>query len=52
MVEISAAMFRRWVNRVDDDTLDEFLYDGLEELILELEQDDFFGTEGFEKRLA
>lgn len=41
---------RAWFKEADDDTIKEFLDNGLSDLIEELEQDDFFGTEGFDAR--
>lgn len=43
---------RREIARMDDDEIQEFLDAGLKDLIEELEHDDFFGTEGFNKRFA
>lgn len=48
---ITADDFRDWVEHADDEALDEFI-DLTLETILELEQDDFFGTEGIGKRFA
>lgn len=49
--DIKAAQFREYINRIDDDELQEFI-DEIHDELIELEQDDFFGTEGFEKRFA
>ena len=43
---------RDWMINADDDNIQEFLENGLKDLIEELEQDDFFGTEGFNKRFG
>lgn len=51
MRHITTEMFRAYVNRVDDEELEGFLFEILD-TIDELEQDDYFGTEGFEKRFA
>lgn len=49
---ISADQLRNWVSRADEDVLEAFLDEGLCQLIEQLEGDDFFGTEGFDKRFA
>lgn len=43
--------FREWVEGSDDYDLELFI-DAIKETILELESDDFFGTEGINKRFA
>lgn len=43
---------REWFSKADDDEIQEFLDNGLGQVIEELEQDDFFGTEGFDKRFS
>ena len=43
--------FRQWVIDADDETLQEFV-DEIEREIIGLEQDDFFGTEGLNKRFS
>lgn len=43
---------RDWFASVDDEWIEDFMENGLTCLIEELEQDDFFGTEGFNKRFA
>ena len=43
---------REWFNTTDSENIIEFLDCGLNDLIESLEQDDFFGTEGFNKRFA
>lgn len=48
---ITPDMFRAWVARADDGDLEEFIREVEVEIEL-LEQEDFFGTEGFEKRFA
>lgn len=48
---ISAADFRAWVSQAEDDQLTELVVEVHEEL-RELENDDFFGTEGINKRFA
>ncbi|SKB63263.1 hypothetical protein [Sphingopyxis flava] len=50
-MNITPEMFRAYVNRIDDDELADFI-DAINGEIKLLEQDDFFGTEGFEKRFA
>lgn len=49
---IDVADVRDWFTRATDEEIQEFLDEGLEGLINELEEDDFFGTEGFNKRFA
>lgn len=49
--KIDAEDFRIWVEEADDYDLDLFI-DAIKETILELEADDFFGTEGLNKRFA
>lgn len=49
---ISVAAVREWFASYDDEWVQSFLDEGLADLIIELEQDDFFGTEGFGKRFA
>jgi hypothetical protein len=49
--EITVDDFRQWVLGADSETLEEFL-DEVLWTIENLEQDDFFGTEGFNKRYA
>lgn len=48
---ITATQFRDWVAHADDESLEQFI-DLTLDTILELEQDDFFGTEGIGKRFA
>ena len=43
---------REWFKEASDEQIIDFLYEGLEGLIGELEDDDYFGTEGFNKRYA
>lgn len=43
--------FREWVNSASDDDLSDFIEE-IEDIILDLEEDDFFGTEGLNKRFA
>jgi hypothetical protein len=43
---------RSWFAGASDEDIQEFLDNGLTELIEELEQEDFFGTEGFDKRFG
>lgn len=43
---------RKWFATASDEDIQEFLDCGLEDLILDLEGDDFFGTEGLNKRFA
>lgn len=43
--------FRAYINRIDDFVLEALIEEILPTLEL-LEQDDFFGTEGWEKRFA
>ena len=49
---ITPGEVREWFASADDEEIQEFLNDGLRELIVELEADDYFGTEGFHKRFA
>jgi hypothetical protein len=49
--EISVFDFREYVERSSDSDLQDFL-DEIQYLLLDLEQDDFFGTEGINKRFA
>ena len=41
---------RHWFLNASDTELNELLDEGLEELISDLEDEDFFGTEGFNRR--
>jgi hypothetical protein len=43
---------RDFFTTADDEELEAFIEDGLGYLIEMLEQDDYFGTEGFNKRFA
>lgn len=43
--------FREWVVSADRKILEDFILE-IEDVILDLEQDDFFGTEGLNKRFA
>jgi hypothetical protein len=43
---------RAWFASATDEDIQDFLDNGLTETIECLEQDDFFGTEGFDKRFA
>lgn len=52
MKNISVNEVRSWFASYDDEWINSFLEAGLSDLIIELEQDDFFGTEGFGKRFA
>lgn len=49
---ITPAEVRQWFAEADDDEIQDFLDNGLTEAIEQVEQDDFFGTEGFAKRFA
>ena len=49
---LTPAEVRSWFASADDDEIQQFLDDGLFDLIYELEADDYFGTEGFEKRFG
>jgi hypothetical protein len=49
---ITANDVREWIASYDDDWINDFLEAGLADLIEELEQEDFFGTEGFNRRFA
>lgn len=51
-LKLTPEELKQWILSVDDYLLEEFLNNGLEDLIEELEEDDFFGTEGFNKRYA
>lgn len=52
MKQVSIADVREWFAIIDDEWIQEFLDAGLGDLIGELEQNDFFGTEGFNKRFS
>lgn len=52
MDNITIELVRDFFYNHDDELIEDFLNNGLESLILELEQEDFFGTEGFNKRFA
>ena len=43
---------RDWFAQADDDTIQDWLDNGLSETIEDAEHDDFFGTEGFMKRFS
>ena len=43
--------FREWVDKADNSVLEAFI-DEIHDFIIDLEQDDFFGTEGLNKRFA
>lgn len=49
---IELSDLRKWFADATNEELAEFLDQGLEDLINELEEDDFFGTEGFNKRFS
>lgn len=49
---ITASEVRDWFARASDEEIEEFLEDGLLELIEDFEQEDYFGTEGFNKRFS
>ena len=49
---ITVEEVREWFENADADLIQDFIYEGLGDLIEELEEDDFFGTEGFNKRFA
>jgi hypothetical protein len=49
---ITAKDVREWFEQYEDDWIEAFLEEGLADLIEDLEQDDFFGTEGFNKRFG
>lgn len=49
--KITPKKFLEWAKERPQD-FEEFFCDELLELILTLEQDDYFGTEGFDKRFA
>lgn len=49
---ISAYNFREWVNNSTDEELDNFLELGVADIIYDLEADDYFGTEGLNKRFG
>ena len=52
MNHITPDEVRNWFTHADEDVIDAFLDEGLHQLIEQLEGDDFFGTEGFDKRFA
>jgi hypothetical protein len=43
---------REWFANASDEEISDFLENGLWDLIEDLESDDFFGTEGLNKRLG
>lgn len=47
---ITVNELRSWFEDQDDESLEDLLDNGLEQLIYILEEDDYFGTEGFNKR--
>lgn len=47
---ITPVMVRNYFNQAADEEISEILDEGLLDAIHRLEEDDFFGTEGFEKR--
>lgn len=49
---VGVTQVREWFERATTEEIVKFLDAGLEQLIEELEEDDFFGTEGFNKRFA
>jgi len=48
--DLTSEDVRYWFLNAGDGILKDFLDNGLESLIFDLEQDDFFGTEGFNRR--
>lgn len=48
---VTPAQFRDYIAHLDDDQLHEFLAEIIPVMEV-LEEDDFFGTEGFDKRFA
>ncbi len=51
MYDITAEQFLRWAEENPED-FKQLYEDEIRDLIYMLEQDDYFGTEGFAKRLA
>ena len=49
---ISVYNFKEWMSYASDEEIQELLDAGLEDIIYDLESDDFFGTEGLNKRLG
>ena len=49
--KITPERFLKWAKNNPQD-FEEFFHNELLDLILSLEQDDYFGTEGFDKRFA
>lgn len=43
--------FRQWVLNAEDEDLETFLGE-IEDVVIDLESDDFFGTEGLNKRFC
>lgn len=43
---------RNWFAHATDEHIKEFMTEGWSDIIWDLEADDFFGTEGFDKRFA
>lgn len=49
--DLDADQFRDWVKKADTETLEDFIFQ-IEGILYELEAEDYFGTEGFNKRFA
>lgn len=49
---ISVINFKEWMEYASDEDIQALLDAGLEDIIYDLEADDFFGTEGLNKRLG
>lgn len=49
--DLTAEQFLAWANKNPQDW-EEFFNNELRDLVYMLEQDDYFGTEGFDKRFA
>lgn len=49
---LTTSEVKDWFEKASSNDITDFLDNGLYNLISELEADDFFGTEGFNKRFA
>lgn len=49
--KIDVEDFREWAMTAEDEDLEDFIED-IKDIILDLEQDDYFGTEGLNKRFG
>lgn len=51
-LKVTPEEIKIWFAEADESQLQDFLDFGLLDLMSELEEDDFFGTEGFNKRFS